>query len=122
VFENIAASTTYGEAGNLKLPHAITLHSIQAIPPLGVLIASLGLSSSLGRFWVGMGSLGFLGFSVIAQTQAYLGKAFHDLDAFSGFALWVSLLAFVVPYGYGFIAFLASKLCRRDARHAFAQS
>ncbi|MEM9157530.1 MAG: hypothetical protein AAGB46_00670 [Verrucomicrobiota bacterium] len=114
VIENIAASTTYGEAGNLKLPHAITLHSIQAIPLLGLLIAPLAIPANRQRFWVWTSATGFLGVSLIAQVQAYLGKSIQNLDTPTSIALVLSLCAFGMPFFYALIAHLKRILSSRS--------
>lgn len=111
LMENVAISTTYGEAGNLKLPHAIALHAIQALPLLGLILLRTRLSEASKTFWVALCFSGFLGISLLAQIQAYKGKAIHDLDTLSAMALGASVFAFTIPYLQSMIALVSDRLC-----------
>ncbi|NEQ67522.1 MAG: hypothetical protein F6K21_18840 [Symploca sp. SIO2D2] len=124
IMENVARSTVYGEAGNLKLPHAITLHSIQALPLLGLLFAALPQSASKSGAWVWISAAGFFGLAATAQSQAYLGKSIQDLDPLSAAILSLSIATFTVPFAY--VLSLHLKCCivknRKSELRKFSQA
>ena len=98
VLENIEHSTTVGEAGNLKLPHAISLHSIQALPLLTLLLPVVVLSRRALRALVLGGALGFASITLFTQLHAYNGKHITDLSYGQIIFLGLSLMVFLVPF------------------------
>jgi hypothetical protein len=106
VADEITRAATFGAAGNLKLPHAISLHGLQLLPLLGLLVTRSNLRH--GHRWVWLSSAGFLGVAAVAQLQAYRGRAFTDLDPTSLTALGVSVTAFALPWIYAAVVRLAA--------------
>ncbi|MBK1876680.1 hypothetical protein [Pelagicoccus mobilis] len=100
LIENVASSTTYGEAGNLKLPHAISLHSIQALPLLALMIIGLGLNKRQQELLIWVSSIGFAGVTFFSQVHAYTGRSIFDLDTFGTLIMIVSLIGFLTPFIY----------------------
>ena len=98
VMENIETSTTIGEAGNLKLPHAISLHSIQALPLLGLLLLGLPLTSKHKQYLVLSAAIGFACITAFTQWLAYQGSAIQDVNSAQAGFLGLSLFAFLVPF------------------------
>lgn len=89
----IEGGNTYGANGALKVPHALTLHAIQVLPALALLLL---LSDSVERHRVRVVAIGIFGYAVlIASTmvQTYGGHAPLDLGtvvvllALSGLAI-----------------------------------
>lgn len=92
----IEGGNTYGANGALKVPHALTLHAIQILPALALLLL---LSDSVERHRVRVVGVGIGGYAVlIAATmlQTYGGRAPMDpapgviLLALGGVALLVA--------------------------------
>ena len=103
ILENVETSTTVGEAGNLKLPHAISLHSIQALPLLGLLLLGIPFSKNLQLALVVAAGLGFSAITAFAQTQAFAGKAMTDLTAPQTILMGACVLVFLAPYAFTLI-------------------
>lgn len=79
---------TYGEAGALKVPHAFTLHAVQVLPALAIVLALCSFTESRRVRLVALAAAGYA--VVIASTavQAYRGEAPLDVDVLtSGLAL-----------------------------------
>jgi hypothetical protein len=70
---------TYGSAGALKVPHALTLHAAQLLPALALLVLVSKHTERRRMEIVGLGALGYA--VVIASTlaQTYAGQAPLDL-------------------------------------------
>ena len=100
IIENIAMATTVGAAGDLKLPHALSLHAIQLIPLMALLLASLEGSEKNSIRLLYVGVFGFSGLVLISFTQALSGKQFLNLDTVSALLLMLSVVAFLLPYFY----------------------
>lgn len=78
-----AGGNTFGTAGALKVPHAFTLHAVQVLPALALLLL---LSESAERRRVRVLALGAAGYAVlIASTmvQTYAGRGPLDLGLVS---------------------------------------
>jgi hypothetical protein len=75
----VVGGNTFGADGALKVPHALTLHAVQVLPALSLLLL---LSDSDERHRVRVVALGTIGYAVlIASTmvQTYAGRAPLDL-------------------------------------------
>ena len=71
---------TFGTAGALKVPHAVTLHAVQVLPALAILLL---VSTTTERHRLRIVTLGAVGYAVlIASTmlQTYDGRAPLDLS------------------------------------------
>lgn len=100
IMENVATSTTIGEAGNLKLPHAISLHAIQTLPLLALMLLGIGLNKRQQELLVWTSSTGFAGITLLTQLHAYTGRSAFDLDTGKAFIMILSLIAFLTPFIY----------------------
>ncbi len=98
IMENVATSTTIGEAGNLKLPHAISLHAIQALPLLALMLLGIGLNKRQQELLVWTSATGFAGITLLTQFHAYTGRSAFDLDTGKAFIMVLSLIAFFTPF------------------------
>ena len=103
LMENVETSTTVGEAGNLKLPHAISLHSIQALPLLGLLLIGLSWSERTQKFLVCSATIGFTAITLFTQLHAYSGKSIWDLPPGQGLFMTSSLILFLMPFAIAVI-------------------
>jgi hypothetical protein len=95
---NIARAATFGAAGDLKLPHAISLHGLQVLPLLGAWVARLNWTAGAARFWIALSGAGFFGLAVTAQVHAYTGRALADIGSAAAAAMGASLMAFALPW------------------------
>jgi len=79
---------TFGAAGALKLPHAITLHALQVLPAIALF---LGLADSSERHRlkvVGVGAAGYAFLIAATMVQTYAGRAPTDIGfAFTALAI-----------------------------------
>jgi hypothetical protein len=87
----VEGGNTFGEEGALKLPHAVTLHAVQVLPALALLLLVEATTESRRMRIVGLGAVGYA--LVIASTmaQTYAGRAPLDLtllpSVLAGFGL-----------------------------------
>ena len=80
----VEGGNTFGDEGALKVPHAFTLHAVQVLPALALLL--LASSEFTERRRVEILSLGAAGYTaLIASTmaQTYAGRSPLDLGALS---------------------------------------
>lgn len=69
---------TFGDAGSLKLPHAVTLHAVQVLPAIALLLG-LSYSSEQRRVKVVLlGATGYVGLIAATVIQTYAGRAPFD--------------------------------------------
>lgn len=102
---------TFGAAGALKVPHAVTLHAVQVLPALALVLL---LAASVERYRVRVVALGTVGYAaLIASTmvQAYGGRAPFDLGVAST-ALALVGLALLVTSAVLALRALAPRLHR----------
>jgi len=114
---NLATAATYGAAGNLKLPHALALHAIQAIPLLAVLLSRLAIPATFASSAIWTSVLGFAGLVSLMQYQALLGRSPADLAAPATLILGTALTLFLLPWGLAICA-----LARAGVRRPCAPS
>jgi hypothetical protein len=114
---------TFGAAGVMKLPHAVTLHAAQVLPALAVLLlAAPGKELSRVRT-VELGVTGYTALTGATLVQTYAGRAPTDLHL-ATFALALAgalmlVTAFVVAFHR--LADSAEPI-RRAHRHAGART
>jgi hypothetical protein len=79
---------TFGAAGALKVPHFLTLHALQVLPALALLLLA-GRSTEMRRVRVvELGAAGYVVMIGSTMVQTYAGRAPLDLDVASAvFAL-----------------------------------
>lgn len=94
---------TWGVAGSMKLTHAITLHAVQVLPALALLLGLSDFSEARRTRIVLLGAIGYGGLMAAAAMQTYGGLRPLDLNvgsaaaALAGMALLGAsvLIAFV---------------------------
>ena len=75
----VEGGNTFGAAGALKLPHAVTLHAVQVLPALALLLLA---SDTLERHRVRVVALGTVGYAVMitaTMVQTYGGRGPLDV-------------------------------------------
>ena len=91
----LATASTWGAAGDLKLPHAIGLHLLQVLPLLAGALRPLAATAVA---WIWTGAAGGFGVFAVMQGQALLGRAPGDLSTVAAMLLGGSLAALVLPW------------------------
>ncbi len=83
--------TTWGPAGIMKVPHAVGMHGIQALPGLAWLLGLSGFDAPRRRWIAAVASVGYAGLVVVSVTQTLAGLAPWDLTLLTGALLVASL-------------------------------
>jgi hypothetical protein len=91
-------SHVFGAAGNMKVPHALALHSPQVLPVLAWLLSFTNWSESQRIRTVITGALGYGGLVAVSALQAYSGRAPLDLTLGVAAVLGVGGFFFVGAY------------------------
>jgi hypothetical protein len=69
----------FGAAGVMKLPHAVTMHAIQVLPILALLLATTSLPVRKRRNIVWVAAAGYTGLILAALLQTFAGRSPVDL-------------------------------------------
>jgi len=77
----IEEGNTFGTEGALKVPHAFTLHVVQVLPALALLLLVADLTERRRLEIVGLGAIGYGALIASTMLQAYGGRSPFDLDA-----------------------------------------
>lgn len=92
----------FGSAGLMKLPHAVTMHAIQVLPILALLLAATALPARRRRNIMWIASSGYFGLILAVALQTFGGRAPFDLTPASIGVLLASLvLGAVAIFGLG---------------------
>jgi hypothetical protein len=86
-----ARSNTYGAAGALKVPHAVTLHAVQVLPALALLLVLVDVSERRRVRIVALAALGYLALITASMLQTYAGRGPLDPSLTSSIAVLVGL-------------------------------
>ena len=65
---------TFGAAGALKVPHAVTLHAVQVLPALALLLAVSDFPERLRLRVVALGAIGYGCLITATMVQTYAGR------------------------------------------------
>lgn len=90
----------FGAAGVMKLPHAVTMHAIQLLPVLALMLAATSLPDRKKRRIMWIASGGYAGLIVAALLQTFEGRAPADLTLLAmGVVLASGLLGAIAIFG-----------------------
>jgi hypothetical protein len=89
---------TFGAAGAMKVPHALTVHGPQVLPLLGWLLLFTNWSERQRTRTVLLGTVGYVGLVVVSAFQTYSGRAPLDLSLPTALGLGMSLAIFGAAY------------------------
>jgi hypothetical protein len=103
--------TTFGAAGVMKVPHAVSMHGIQVLPALAWLLSFAALPEPRRVGLVGIAALGYAALVVVSLLQTATGVAPLDV----GVAAAVLYLLGVALLG---VALVAALLALRNPAHA----
>jgi hypothetical protein len=80
----VEGGNTFGDEGALKVPHAFTLHAVQVLPSLALLLlASSEFTQRRQTEILSMGAAGYTALITSTMAQAYAGRSPLDLGALS---------------------------------------
>jgi hypothetical protein len=105
--------TTFGQAGAMKVPHAVSIHAIQVLPGLAWLLSFAAVDERRRLVLVRAATVGYLALVAVSILQTAAGSAPLDV----GVAAAVLYLLGVVLLG---VAFLAALLALRNPTPAAA--
>jgi hypothetical protein len=92
----VEGGNTFGEAGALKLPHAVTLHAVQVLPALALLLLAEGSPERRRVRIVGVGAAGYALIIASTMAQTYAGRAPWDLTLVSSALAGLGLVLLAV--------------------------
>jgi hypothetical protein len=98
--------TTFGPAGMMKVPHAVTIHAIQVLPALAWLLSFAALPERRRVVLVGTATFGYAALVVVSVLQAATGVAPLDVGV-------VAAVLYLVGAGLLGAAFVAALLALR---------
>ncbi len=98
ISEGVRSAFILGEAGSIKVPHALTLHAIQVLPVLAFLLLFTNWSESRRLTAVIMAAGGYSGLVAISTFQTFSGLALFDLSVLGRLAFGISALSLIVAY------------------------
>jgi hypothetical protein len=81
--EAVASAAVFGAAGSMKMPHALTLHAVQLLPLLSLLLGVGRWRESRRVAAVLVAFLAYAGLVAVSLRQTFHGLAPLDLDAFT---------------------------------------
>jgi hypothetical protein len=96
--EAVAAGSTFGAAGGIKVPHAVSLHAVQLLPVLAWLLGFTGWAQRRRTLVVLVAAAGYLGLFGVTVVQTFSGVPTLELDAGVAVVLVASVLALIGPF------------------------
>jgi len=109
---------TFGAAGSMKLTHAITLHAVQVLPALALLLGLSETSEGHRVRIVVLGAVGYAGMIGAAAMQTYGGVSPLDVSVWS---TAVALAGLALLGAAGLIAVRGLRARRRPVSHVGAR-
>jgi hypothetical protein len=89
---------TVGQAGELKLPHALGIHAAQALPLLAWLLLFTRFADRTQLLLTALGILGYAAAVAFSAAQAFSGRPPQDVGGLAVFGMTIGLA--VVAAGY----------------------
>lgn len=90
----------FGAAGLMKLPHAVTMHAIQILPILALLLSATSLPARKRRNIVWVAAAGYSGLILATLLQTFDGRAPTDLTPLAlGVVLASAVLGGIAIFG-----------------------
>lgn len=107
VSSGIESASIFGSAGNMKVPHAVTLHAIQVLPLLAWLLFFTKWNESRRTQITLMASVGYIGLATVIAIQTFSGLAAIALGL-------LATLVFVLSTGMIATAFALALIALRQ--------
>ena len=102
--EGTKSAYIFGEAGSMKMPHALTLHAIQTLPLLAFLLSFTNWSESGRTRAVIVAAVGYIGMVAVSATQTFSGLVLFDLSLLAALGFAVSVILIALAYAIALIA------------------
>ena len=106
ISEGTRSAYIFGEAGDMKVPHALTLHAAQVLPLLGWLLLFTNWSESRRAQTVILGATAFTVLVAVYTFQTFTGRAPSDLSWPAALVLGISGAIFGAAYLVTLLALL----------------
>jgi hypothetical protein len=103
-----AAPNVFGAAGQLKVPHAVTIHAAQVLPGIAWLLGFTGWPSRRSQRLTTLAVAGYGGLVAVAALQTFSGRAPVDLLPLSG-AVLVAAIALLAGVAVTTVVGLATR-------------
>jgi len=104
VSSGIESASIFGTAGNMKVPHAVTLHAIQVLPLLAWLLFFTRRSESRRTKTTLMAAVGYIGLAVVIAIQTFSGLAPIDMGLLATLVFVLSTSMISTAFALAFIA------------------
>ncbi|MGB0389074.1 MAG: hypothetical protein ACPGWR_29985 [Ardenticatenaceae bacterium] len=91
-------ASTIGAAGNIKVPHAITLHALQVLPILAWLLLFSTWRERQRLLAVLVAGAGYMGLVALSLIQTFSGHATFDLSLLTSALLAISIASIIGAY------------------------
>ena len=89
---------TFGAAGAMKVPHALTMHAPQVLPLLGWLLLFTNWSESRRTQAVIVAAAGYTGLAAVSAFQTFSGVAPFDLSLVAALVFGISAVGLILAY------------------------
>ena len=96
----VEAGNTFGAAGALKVPHAITLHAVQILPALALLLLASEFLERRRVEILAVGAAGYAALVASTMVQTYSGRRPLDLSIYSSALAVLGLGLLAVSAGF----------------------
>jgi len=97
ISQNVASASLFGAAGSMKMPHALTLHGIQLLPLIALMLRFSHSTESRRTQIVLMAAIGYGGIVAVTLWQTFHGHALFDLTLLASVLLGVSASLLLAP-------------------------
>ena len=91
-------ASIFGAAGNMKVPHAVTLHALQVLPILAWLLFFSKWTERRRTQVVLVAAGGYIGLVIVSMMQTFSGVATFNLSVLNGFLLLLSVMGIIGAY------------------------
>ncbi len=98
MLESIKSASIFGAAGSMKIPHALSLHAIQVLPVLALLLRFTNWNETHRTEVVVAAMLGYSGLEAVSIWQTFSGLPADDLSLLAALVFGISAISLVVAY------------------------
>ncbi|OLC21991.1 MAG: hypothetical protein AUH33_00625 [Chloroflexi bacterium 13_1_40CM_68_21] len=107
--DDLSRASIFGAAGEMKIPHAVALHGLQALGVLALLLERTALPESRRMSLVQLGIVGYTLALIVATLQTFGGRAPLDLTPLGVVGGGAALLMLAFAYAAGLRAAQVSR-------------
>ena len=95
---NYATASIFSEPGQLKVPHAVSLHALQLLPVLAWLLLFTNWPESRRTKAVVLAAAGYMGLVAVSSLQTFSGLSHIDLNLLTTLLLGISVIGISSAY------------------------